>query len=135
MSLINQACRQKTEGCEFPIELEDYIFYLLRKKRHLPQEILEDIKLVKNLQDTLRFVFQNNEVVGIFNDNEVEDGIGRSRLRQQLLLQALEASSEIKIPSRKSTIKIINSLPPGNSESRILDASNPGGWKDGSVIL
>ena len=130
MSLINQACRQKTEGCEFPNALEDYIFYLLRKKRHLPQEILEDIRLIKKLQDTLRFVFQNNEVVGIFNDNEVENGIGRSRL-----LQALEASSEIKIPSRKSTIKIINSLPPGNSESRMLDASNPGGWKDGSVIL
>ena len=130
MSLINQACRQKTEGCEFPNELEDYIFYLLRKKRHLPQEILEDIRLIKKLQDTLRFVFQNNEVVGIFNDNEVEDGIGRSRL-----LQALEASSEIKIPSRKSTIKIINSLPSGNSKSRMLDASNPGSWKDGSVIL
>ena len=48
MSLINQACRQKTEGCEFPNELEDYIFYLLRKKRHLPQEILEDIRLIKN---------------------------------------------------------------------------------------
>ena len=130
MSLINQVCRQKTEGCEFPNELEDYIFYLLRKKRHPPQEILEDIKLVKNLQDTLRFVFQNNEVVGIFNDNQLEDGIGRSRL-----LRALDVSSDIKIPSRKSTIKIINSLPPGNSESRMLDASNPGGWRNGSVIL
>ena len=130
MSLINQVCRQKTEGCEFPNELEDYIFYLLRKKRHLPQEILEDIKLVKNLQDTLRFVFQNNEVVGIFNDNQVEEDIGRTRL-----LRALDASSEIKIPSRNSTIKIINSLPPGNSEGRRLDASNPGGWRSGSVIL
>ena len=130
MSLINQVCRQKTRGCEFPNELEDYIFYLLRKKRHLPQEILEDIKLVKNLQDTLRFVFQNNEVVGIFNDNQLEDGIGRSRL-----LRALDVSSEIKIPSRNSTIKIINSLPSGNSESRMLDASNPGGWRSGSVIL
>ena len=130
MSLINQACRQKTEGCEFPNELEDYIFYLLRKKRHLPQEILEDIKLVKNLQDTLRFVFQNNEVVGIFNDNQVEEDIGRTRL-----LRALDANSEIKIPSRNSTIKSINSLPSGNSESRMLDASNPGGWRSGSVIL
>ena len=130
MSFINQVCRQKTEGCAFPNELEDYIFYLLRKKRHPPQEILEDIKLVKNLQDTLRFVFQNNEVVGIFNDNEVEDNIGRIRL-----LRALDARSEIKIPSRSSTIKIINSLPSGNSESRMLDASNPGSWKDVSVIL
>ena len=130
MSLINQACRQKTEGCEFPNELEDYIFYLLRKKRHLPQEILEDIRLIKKLQDTLRFVFQNNEVVGIFNDNVMEDGIGRSRL-----LRALDASSEIKIPSRSSTIKIINSLPPGNSEERILRANTPGDWRSGSVAL
>ena len=130
MSLINQVCRQKTRGCEFPNELEDYIFYLLRKKRHPPQEILEDIKLVKNLQDTLRFVFQNNEVVGIFNDNHVEDNIGRTRL-----LRALDASSEIKIPSRSSTIKIINSLPSGNSEARIISANTPGSWKNGSVIL
>ena len=104
--------------------------YLRQKKRHPPQEILEDIKLVKNLQDTLRFVFQNNEVVGIFNDNQVEEDIGRTRL-----LRALDANSEIKIPSRSSTIKIINSLPSGNSKSRMLDASNPGSWKDGSVIL
>ena len=124
MSLINQVCRQKTRGCEFPNELEDYIFYLLRKKRHLPQEILED------LQDTLRFVFQNNEVVGIFNDNQVEEDIGRTRL-----LRALDASSEIKIPSRSSTIKIINSLPSGNSEARILRANTPGSWKNGSIIL
>ena len=130
MSLINQVCRQKTAGCEFPDEMEDYIFYFLRKERHLPQEILEDIRLIKKLQDTLRFVLQNNEVVGIFNDNVVEDGIGRSRL-----LRALDASSEIKIPSRSSTIKIINSLPPGNSEERILRANTPGDWRSGSVAL
>ena len=130
MSLINQVCRQKTAGCEFPDEMEDYIFNFLRKERHLPQEILEDIRLIKKLQDTLRFVLQNNEVVGIFNDNVVEDGIGRSRL-----LRALDASSEIKIPSRSSTIKIINSLPPGNSEERILRANTPGDWRSGSVAL
>ena len=130
MSLINQVCRQKTGGRVFPNEMEDYIFYLLRKERHPPQEILEDIRLIKKLQETLRFVFQNNEVVGIFNDNVVEDGIGRSRL-----LRALDASSEIKIPSRSSTIKIINSLPPGNSEERILRANTPGDWRSGSVAL
>ena len=103
MSLINQVCRQKTGGRVFPNEMEDYIFYLLRKERHLPQEILEDIILVKKLQETLRFVFQNNELVGIFKEDDIPfvpvGGIPPF------------IDSDIKIPSRNSTIKIINSLP------------------------
>ena len=106
MSLINQVCRQVTNGCGFPNEIEEYIFHLLLKKKHLPRKILEDIILVKKLQDTLRFVFQNNELVGIFKEDEVDRGIGRAGYGTPPFIH-----SDIKIPSRDSTIKIINRLP------------------------
>ena len=124
MSIIKQICRQKTNGCNFPDEVEDYIFHLLRKKRHLPQGILDDIKLIRHLQDTLSFIFQNNNIVGIFNNDKVDKGIGRTRL-----LRALDISSDIKVPSGGHTVKIINSLTPGNAKTRVLEASSPERWR------
>ena len=113
MSLINQVCRQKTNGCGFPNEIEEYIFYLLRKKKDIPREVLEDIVLVKKLQDTLRFVFRDNDLVGIFKEDEVDIGIGRAGYGTPPFI-----NSDIKVPSRNSTIKIINRLP---SVRTILD--------------
>ena len=50
--------------------------------------------------------FQNNELVGIFKEDEVDRGIGRAGYGTPPFIH-----SDIKIPSRDSTIKIINRLP------------------------
>ena len=100
MSIINQICKKVTKGKILPAEIEDYLFHFLRKRKHLPNEILKEIILVKELQDTLRFVFYNDQLIGIMKEEEI-----RERERGGLLTSF---ESDIKIPSIRSILKIIN---------------------------
>ena len=112
MSFINQICRQRINK-EFPNEIEHYMFHLLRKVKHIPKEILNDIIFVKNLQDTLRFEVYEKKIIGIIKEEEIisngeiiRSGYG---IPQSLM------DTNINIPSKKSIIKIVNNEVNGNS--------------------